>query len=202
MAHRWLVRTGGAHPRVFFDYFFMGSAVDDKVATALAIIDEETEFPVATFCVEKGPTEHVVLIVLATLDEFGYVVVILRGDQEPSIIALLREVKKRRTERTLIEHAPRYSHVSQGLFAGGIAVIHGQTRVFVLHVEEKYGVRITAEHPILKWLIRHAAWTIARYAIRADGKASFERMMLKLYCGNVAEVTECVWWRDPTHSQA
>ena len=51
----------------------------------------------------------------------------------------------------------------------------GQIRTFKAQVERNYGITLNVKHPLLPWIIRHAAWTINRYVVHSDGYTSFER---------------------------
>ena len=44
-------------------------------------------------------------------------------------------------------------------------------------------------------MMRHAAWTLTRYALKADGQTSFFKLMRKDYHGEVAKFSELVWFR-------
>ena len=46
-------------------------------------------------------------------------------------------------------------------------------------------------------MVRHAAWTPTRYALKADGHTSFSQLMSKDYHGEVAKFSELVWFRFP-----
>ncbi len=52
-----------------------------------------------------------------------------------------------------------------------------------------------AELPNFSWLVRHSAWTLTRYALKADGQTSFFKLMSKDYHGEVAKLSELVWFR-------
>ena len=43
--------------------------------------------------------------------------------------------------------------------------------------------------------MRHAAWTLTRYALKADGQTSFFELMSKDYHGEIAKFSELVWFR-------
>ena len=55
--------------------------------------------------------------------------------------------------------------------------------------------KFLVELPIFTWLVRHAAWTLSRYALNADGQTSFLKLMSKDYHGEVAKFSELVWFR-------
>ena len=42
-------------------------------------------------------------------------------------------------------------------------------------MEERLGCKVNLDHPIVPWMVRHAAQLIARYQIRACGKTSYRQ---------------------------
>ena len=57
--------------------------------------------------------------------------------------------------------------------------------------------KFPAELPICSWLVRHATWSLTRYAIKADGQTSLFKLMSKDYHGEVAKFSKLVWLRIP-----
>ena len=55
--------------------------------------------------------------------------------------------------------------------------------------------KFLAELSIISWLARDAAWTLTRYAIKADGQTSFLRLMSKDFRSKVSKISEFVWFR-------
>ena len=48
------------------------------------------------------------------------------------------------------------------------------------------------------WMVRHAAWTLKRFALKADGQTSLFKLMSKGYRGEVAKFSELVWFLLPS----
>ena len=71
--------------------------------------------------------------------------------------------------------------------------VEGQIRTWISYLQEKHGT-IDKDHPMLPWLIRHAAWCINHYQVRADGKTSYSRIKGKEYKGELAELGERILW--------
>ena len=51
----------------------------------------------------------------------------------------------------------------------------GQVRALKLHLENSYNTRLTSKHPIMPWMVKHAAYLLNRYAIHADGNTGYYR---------------------------
>eukprot|EP00969_Alexandrium_andersonii_P289821 12810048-Alexandrium_andersonii.AAC.1 len=62
----------------------------------------------------KGVNPYMVRAVVSALDLWGIKDVLIRTDQENSLLALAAEVRERRSSTTLILHAPRESHATMG----------------------------------------------------------------------------------------
>ena len=79
----------------------------------------------------KGPEPHAIDCVLAYLDAWGHREVLLKGDNEPAIQALVDAVRVRRGERTMVEKSPKYSHQSNGAVENAVRRIESFTRTCV-----------------------------------------------------------------------
>jgi len=110
----------------------------------------------------------------------GYSRVILRSDNEPAIIELLREtlkdLKVDTVEQAAEEHPPAYDSKANGSVENAVKLVQGLLRTLKFCLEARLGVKIPMAHPILAWLIRHAAWLISTRARRSDGKTAHERL--------------------------
>ena len=85
----------------------------------------------------KGPEPCAIDCVLAYLDTWGLREVLLKGENEPVIQALVDAVRVRRGERTMVEKSPRYSHQSDGAVENAVRRIEGLTRTYVCVLQEK-----------------------------------------------------------------
>ena len=50
--------------------------------------------------------------------------------------------------------------------------------------------KLTAELPNFSWIVRHAAWTLTRYAPKADGRTSLFKLMSTDCHGELAKFSE------------
>ena len=83
----------------------------------------------------------------------------IKSDGEPAMVALVREVRAKREEGTITTHECSVQGESQTdhLAEGGVAIVKGLIRTLIAALEHKYGERITMAHPIIPWLVEHAA---------------------------------------------
>ena len=71
-----------------------------------------------------------------------------------------------------------------------------RTTIFQMYADYKCDSgKIPAELPIFSWLVRHAAWTLTRYAINADGQTALFRA--RTITKKVPKFSELVWFRIP-----
>ena len=100
----------------------------------------------------------------------GYSRVILRPDDEKPIAKLVCEALKGLRITCEIDQAMRegrvpYDPQSNGDAEAGVRMVKGSLRTLQLCIERRLGVRIPVGHPILAWLVGHAA-DVRNYRIR------------------------------------
>ena len=115
----------------------------------------------------------------------GYAKVILKSDDEPAIIKLLKEalaaLKVSGLEQAGEEHSPPYDSQANGSVGDAVKLVKCRLRTLKLCLERRIGKRIPPRHPIMTWLAPHAA-AILRYRSRGDdGKIPYERVRLRLF---------------------
>ena len=64
-------------------------------------------------------------------------------------------------------------------------------------LEARYQDSINEEHPILPWVVRHAAATLNRYLKGPDGRTPYSRLKGRNFRTEVAEFGECIWYLKP-----
>ena len=73
------------------------------------------------------------------------------------------------------EESPVGEHQSNGAIESGVRELEKQIRIIKDAVEEKYGMLLESNHPILAWIIEHAGASLTRYAIGKDGRTAWQR---------------------------
>ena len=92
-------------------------------------------------------------------------------------------------------HAPRSSSASNSYVERAVGFLEAMCRTLRFHVESKYKIILTAAHPIVPWLVRHASFLVARFQQHSDGFTSFQRRWSKDFRQPLCEFTEQVWFR-------
>lgn len=181
-------------PLIQADYFYMWAESDEDKATVLGITDCESDALGAAMLKDEVPETYAVYFMKNTLDFWGRTKIAFRMDQEPAIMKLTSELKKQRAPlETLLEHAPRHSHQSVGEAEGGNKRLQGQIGAICMSVEEHYQQKVTKDHKLLPWAVRHSGFLLNRYQVHAHGKTSYDFLKNGSYKGEVVEFAESVW---------
>ena len=137
----------------------------------------------------------------AAFDARGIAESTIRTDQEPAIQALVEQIAEERKTKGFkcqLTNAPKRSHSSMGFIESMNDQGSKQIRVIKLQLEWGVGVRIPVFHRIMAWLVRHAGWLLARFAVRqGTGKTAYQVIRGKQYYGEIATLGEVVWARVP-----
>ena len=88
-------------PLLVADYCFMKDSLDDEITTVLVVRLYPSKAILATACPSKGVDEHVVDRVSKFVRDSGYVKLIYRSDQEPSLRAMLDQSLKKASDEQL-----------------------------------------------------------------------------------------------------
>ena len=153
-------------PVISLDY--MGpKSKDDKSAKidSLPVIvgkDRRAKWIFAHMVPSKGLDPHAVKMIRRELSLAGYSRMILKSDQEPSILAVIEAVKRERAEaiEILPDESPVGEHQSNGEVENAIRSVQSQIRTTRLGLQSRYNSKIRADHPIMPWLMHHAALLI------------------------------------------
>ena len=126
---------------------------------------------------------------------FGVCVCVLKGQtrQQRSICRML--LSRQGNSRRFRETRPRISHGSLGHCESAIKEVEKQMRTTLFQMCADYNCnsgKFLVELPRFSWMVRHAAWTLTRYALEADGQTSFFKLMSKDYHGEVAKFSGLV----------
>ena len=101
----------------------------------------------------------------------------------------------------VVRQSPAYTSQAQGGVDRFHRTLMGQARALKLQPEKKYSTRLTSKHPIIPWMVRHAAYLLNRYAIHADGNTSYYRRWNKEHKTPICEFGETVLYMLPTAKQ-
>ena len=143
---------------VSMDYFFQGQE-DDQTLSQLVIRDHSSKWTRCVVVPRKGSHPWVIDETVRTLKQIGHRKFIFKSDNEPAILDLKEEVTKQlRLDgfEIIPEHPPVGESQANGVVERAVQSCSGMIRVHKAMVEEKYGLALESEHPLLPWLVMHA----------------------------------------------
>merc|ERR1711989_35153 len=116
----------------------------------------------------KGVHPYAVKNTAADVASLGYSELLLKSDNEPSIVALKEAVRMERHERIVMENSPVKESKSNGVIANTVQQVQGQFRTMKDNLESRLGIRISGESTIVPWLVMHSARTLNRFHVGLD----------------------------------
>ena len=192
-APHWRKGPGGMDkesglPTVSMDY----ELLEEKITT-LVVKDDQTGCILCYDCECKGPKDSwVIKQLVRDLDDWGRHDVCLKTDGEPSMIAMHAAVAAARTGSTIRRNPPAYNPQSNGAAEKAVQDVTAHMRVLLLALEARVKQKIDVTLPIIKWLIRHAAFLHTRYSMGHDGLTPWRRLTGRSWTGAVVEFGERV----------
>ena len=122
----------------------------------------------------KGIWDYAVALFVAFIDDLNHERVVLQGDAEHSLQALLRAVadriNSRGTNKVSVRSAPIGSHQSIGAAERAHAEIGDQVRVLISVIHRKTQVAVHPAMRIFVWLLRHAVYLLNRFSMGSTKK--------------------------------
>ena len=121
--------------------------------------DDGSESLTPTLCSTKALSDHLTETTLAFVEVLGHNVVMLRLDQDPVLVQLLKTVQSRR-------------HQSQSKNENVNQVINGVCWSMWLSLENLLREKLSNDSILLAWLIRHAAWSLTKFQVKNDRRTA------------------------------
>ena len=189
-------------PEIGIDYFFMTQRDVDEGLPHLAAKDRKTGSFAGTTLESKGRNSYALSYLVGWLRGLAYKRVVLRSDNEPSILALLADARAEMTDVELvIKSAPEGDSPQNGLAEVAVREVKGQARVLRSHLETMYKRRLKDNEPVLAWIVRHSANAINRSRIGSDGCTPEQRRVGKKWQRPTVWFGEQVFYKPaPTSS--
>ena len=178
-------QSGGTRKVPLFcaDYAYLRDERDDDLLTAMIgkLFPAKAFF--ATGCDVKGPSDEAVGRLANFFKEAGFSKLVYKTDQESALKATIEEalVKVGRSGTfEAFEAVPEYSAVGESASNGkaerAVQAIEDLLRTLKSALESRIQARIPSQHPVLKWMIEHAASILNRYCVNSDGVTPYEAM--------------------------
>merc|ERR1712240_171121 len=183
-------------PEIVFDYVFLASAEDDETIPVQVARDRRTQMLFAHVMPRKGMVcHHGADAMEKDIAKLGYQEIILKSDGEPAIKAVQEEVKRRRTANTILENSARSDSRANGAAERAVKAVSEQVRVLRAGLQARLGSVIKGSHPVMTWLVQHAADCLSKYQVGEDGKTAYERWKGKPFNRPAVEFGEKIHYR-------
>ena len=91
-----------------------------------------------------------------------------------------------------MEEVPVADHQANGLVENAVKNVQGQFRVIKDALESRHGRRVDGEHPVVPWMVMHAASVVNRSRKDDEGFSAYRRWKGREFTKPVAEFGKCV----------
>ena len=173
-------------PILAFDYLFV--TPEEEIKTREGITPPEMEecqleILVAIDTTSGGISSHVVKKkgveddrysvdkLVEDVEWLGYSQIILKSDNEPAIIQVLDETLKSlkvgTTDQAMEEHPAPYDSKANGAVENAVGQIQGLLRTLEIALERSISKSIPLDHPVISWMVEHAAFTLTQGVSKA-----------------------------------
>ena len=195
----------GALKTIGIDYGFIGDGQEgDNPNQAKLIVAKDFESGALwAHAIEmKGKCdEWVIKQLVSDIESTGRSDIRLKTDGEPAILAVQSEIIARRhlPSRTVPTNPPAYDPQANGAIEKGMQDFFVQLRKMSIALERRVKFEVPSQHPVMDWMIEHAAFIHTRYTVGRDGKTAIERLTGRRYRGRVVEFSSKSGpsWRNP-----
>ena len=168
--------------KLIFAFVVPAKGPDPLVVTRLAKLI--TDCGLVHFAYRSDKEPAIIAMIQEACSMAGRKGVHVRGDDESEVILgdgdsqtgeLQPEVHPRAIEQSSVA-VPEHSHPgesqSNGLAERTVQELVDHVRVLKLALESNINARIPAEHPILAWIVEHAAYLLKRCVLGTDGRTA------------------------------
>ena len=122
---------------------------------------------------------------------------VIQSDQKDFLKALLK-MTATAVGNIALRQAPACTSQAQGSVERFHRTLMEQIRTLKLQIENNYGIHLSTTHPIMPWLVKHAAYLLNRYSVHSDGNTSYYRRWNKEHKTPICEFVETVLYMMPT----
>ena len=194
-------------PLFVADYAFIRKPNEDVVTMLVGrLYPSRAVF--ASVCDVKGPTDHTTNRLTEFLNESGISQLVYKSDQEPAIKSTIEESLRRlrgtgvgKPDDEFLQLVPEYSSVgenpSNGRAERTIQQVQDLVRTYLHALEARIKRSIPCQHPIITWMVAHAANMLNRYSLNPDGVTPYASLHGKNSTERHAEFGEKIFWHVP-----
>ena len=177
-------------PVISMDYLFVspngifgrGEIPEEEAATSLKVLvvyDSATKCVFAQAVARKGAEPYTVQCVVDDIVWLGHCKVIVRSDNEPAMIALaleaLRGLRVEGLASAAAEGSVPYDPQTNGAAQVAVQLSKKQMRAVLLTLQKQVHAEIPPSHPVMTWLVAHAANLRNICKVGSDGQTPHAR---------------------------
>ena len=191
-------------PEIGIDYGFFGRDREDVLPMlCVKCRNSSTGCLGATVVDRTGESDYASSFLTAFIKSFGFKRILVRSDNERSLLSLIERVMNNLTGVELVQMtSPEGDHAANGLAEVGVREIKAQTRILRSQLEQRLGSRIDEKDPLMSWIPRHAANCVSRCELMDDGRTPVQRRCRKTWKRKVVEFGESVHFRPVGENNA
>ena len=171
---------------------------DEKAKPILVMREHRTRWTETVAVQTKGGSDsYCVRAVVGMIRRVGVQRFLFKSDLEPAIIELKKQVATRLAEHgveAVMEVTPVDDHQANGTIERAVQTVAGMVRTHKLATELPYTREIGSDHPIMPWIIEHAAAMVTLFEVSADGRTAYERVRGKRWRQPLPAIGECVFY--------
>ena len=196
-AHRSVPEGTRDVPEVLMDYAFMNQDGEDKTLTILVTKDRDTRVIMANVVQVKGRgLGESVDQGVANIKRLGNrKKMLMKVDNEPALVDLKNGIVEKLDAEVINESPPKSESESNGSIENAVKLVKGMIRVYKLALDRRIEGTLPTAHPIMAWLVEHAAENITKLMVGKDGKTGYERLFGKPCREEGIEFGESLWFR-------
>ena len=141
-----------------FDYRFLGGKDDEETLAVQVARDRRTQMIFAHVVPCKGMVhERGAAAMVQDIETLGYKEIMLKCVGEPALKNAQEEVKRRRSDTTILENSVPGDSKSNGAAERAVKALGEQVRVLRAGLQGRLDLVVPSSHPVMTWLVQHAA---------------------------------------------
>ena len=179
--HRLVDHSRDELPEVSMDYCYLPVGGDEEAWELLVLRDRDLAVTGCTLVRRKGPEPYSVGYISGFLTQLGWKRVVLKSDNEHSLVRLAEESA---SYCTTCECVPRRSPEGDHAANGAIEVMCQEVKMTVRclrQLEARCGSSIPLDSAIASFAPRFAASCMNRYRVNVDGRTGYQRLYGKAF---------------------
>jgi len=181
---------------VVFDYGFLGSEGVKETLPVQVMKDVRRGMIFAHAVPRKGlMDDHGVGEIILDLEKLGMKQITLKCDGESALKHIQEEVRRRRSDETILENSPVGDSRANGIAERAVQSIVGLIRTLKSALENRTGLKFQSGHPVVPWLVEHASDIYNKFHMGSDGKTAYERWKGKPWNKETVEFGELVHFK-------